>query len=88
MFRAAVASVLVFVSAVIASAQTAPQIEDSFRETLALLEAHLAPRPYLMGARPAFADFGLWPQIYEAWTDPTAGALVEVMCVSDWPIRA
>lgn len=58
------------------SAQTAPQIEQSFRDAIALLEAHLASRPYLFGARPAFADFGLWGQIYNAWTDPTPGALI------------
>ncbi len=34
-------------------------------------------RPYLFGARPAFGDFGLWAQLYECWTDPTAGALIE-----------
>jgi glutathione S-transferase len=57
--------------------QTAPQIERSFREALDLLEAHLSARPYLFGGRPAFGDFGLWAQIYEAWTDPTAGAWIE-----------
>jgi len=57
--------------------QTAPQIERSFRDALGLLEVHLAERPYLFGARPAFGDFGLWGQIYEAWTDPTAGAWIE-----------
>ena len=36
----------------------------------------LASRPYLFGGRPAFGDFGLWGQIYEMWTDPTAGALI------------
>jgi glutathione S-transferase len=59
------------------NAQTAPQIEASFRESLALLDAHLAERPYLFGGRPAFGDFGLWAQFYEAWTDPTPGALIE-----------
>ena len=58
------------------SEQTAPQIEASFSDGVALLEAHLASRPYLFGARPAFADFGLWGQVYNAWTDPTAGAIV------------
>ena len=43
---------------------------------LALLDAHLATRPYLFGARPAYGDFGLWGQIYEMWTDPTAGGLI------------
>jgi glutathione S-transferase len=59
------------------SEQNAPQIEGSFREALEQLNRHLADRPYLFGARPAFADFGLWGQIYEAWTDPTAGGLIE-----------
>jgi len=59
------------------SPATAPQIEASFRETIDLLEAHLATRPYLFGGRPAFADFGLWGQIYNAWTDPTPGAWIE-----------
>ena len=56
---------------------TAPQIEQSFQDALALLDAHLADRPYLFGKRPAFADFGLWGQIYNAWTDPTCKGIVE-----------
>ena len=56
--------------------QTAPQIEQSFQDSVALLETHLADRPYLFGARPAFADFGLWGQVYNAWTDPTAGGIL------------
>ena len=58
------------------SAATAPQIEAGFADMLGLLDAHLATRPYLFGGRPAFGDFGLWGQIYEMWTDPTAGALI------------
>jgi glutathione S-transferase len=58
------------------SAETAPQIEDSYRDTLDLLEAHLGHRPYLFGSRPVFADFGLWGQIYQASTDPTPGAIL------------
>jgi glutathione S-transferase len=65
------------VSFVGSSAQTAPQIEQSFRDTLAILEPHLANRAYLFGQRPAFADFAMWGQIYNAWTDPTPGAIVE-----------
>ena len=64
------------VSFVGSSPQTAPQIEDSFRETLAILEPHFAERAYLFGQRPAFADFALWGQLYNAWTDPTPGALI------------
>jgi glutathione S-transferase len=59
------------------SPENAPLIESSFEEALGLLDAHLESRPYLFGARPAFGDFGLYAQIYEAWTDPTAGALIE-----------
>ncbi len=55
---------------------TAPQIESSFRSALAQLEAHLAERPYLFGERPAYGDFGLWGQLYNAWTDPTPAGLV------------
>lgn len=71
------------------SAQTAAQIEDSFRESIALLDTHLAARPYLFGARPAFGDFGLWAQLYEAWSDPTPGALIEGRAphVLDWVHR-
>ena len=58
------------------NAVTAPQIEAGFLDMLGLLDSHLAGRPYLFGGRPAFGDFGLWGQIYEMWTDPTAGAII------------
>jgi glutathione S-transferase len=56
------------------NAETAPQIEQSYLDTLDLLEAHLGSRAYLLGARPGFADFGVWGQLYECLSDPTAGA--------------
>ena len=56
---------------------TAPQIEQSFKDTLAILDTHLASRPYIFGGRPAFADFALWGQIYNARRDHTPGAIVE-----------
>ena len=59
--------------------QTAPQIEESFVQAIELLDKHLATRPYLFGGRPSFGDFGLWGQIYNAWTDPTAAAWIESM---------
>jgi glutathione S-transferase len=40
------------------NAANAPQIEAGFRDMLALLDAHLAARPYLFGGRPGFGDFG------------------------------
>jgi glutathione S-transferase len=71
------------------NAVTAPQIEAGFARMLALLDAHLATRPYLFGARPAYGDFGLWGQIYEMWTDPTAGGLIggSAPHVLDWVHR-
>ncbi len=65
------------VSFVGSNPQTAPQIEESFRDTVAILEPHFATRAYLFGNRPAFADFGLWGQLYNAWTDPTPGAIID-----------
>lgn len=56
---------------------TAPIIEQSFRDAVEILDAHLANRSYLFGERPAYADFALWGQIYNAWTDPTPGSLIE-----------
>ena len=56
---------------------TSPVIEGSFRDGIALLETHLAQRPYLFGERPCFGDFGLAAQINAASTDPTAGAILE-----------
>lgn len=59
------------------SDETAPFIESTFHKALGQLDAHLSCRPYLFGARPAFADFALWGQIYNMWTDPTPGAIIE-----------
>lgn len=55
---------------------TRAQIEGSFRREVAILERHLAARPYLFGGRPAFGDFGVFAQLYEALTDPTPGAIL------------
>jgi glutathione S-transferase len=59
------------------SPANAPFIEASYRETLALLEAHLAGRDYLFGGRPAFGDFGLAAQLHQCATDPTAGSILQ-----------
>ena len=56
--------------------KTAPLLVDSFKDGIRLLERHLASRSYLFGGRPSLADFGLGAQIYQAWTDPTAGAIL------------
>lgn len=54
-----------------------PQLQQSFIDLSAMLDAHLASRPYLLGARPCFGDFGLWCNFHQAWTDPTANAHLE-----------
>lgn len=68
---------------------TAPQIEQSFRDALGFLEAHLSDRPYLFGGRPAFADFGLWGQFYTARRDHTPRQIIEASApnVSAWVDR-
>lgn len=58
------------------TAATKEQIEGSFKNQLAILEQHLATRTYLFGGRPALADFGLFPQLYECSTDPTPAAIM------------
>jgi glutathione S-transferase len=59
------------------SAQTTPQIEASFVESVALLDKHLAGRDYLFGGAPSFGDFGLWAQIYNADKDPTPHEIIK-----------
>ncbi len=59
------------------SPQTAKQIEESYRDSIDLLEPHLAIRPYLFGSRPAFADFALWGQLYNTFRDPTPNAILK-----------
>jgi glutathione S-transferase len=58
------------------SAETREQIEASFRRQLAILDPHLARRPYLFGGRPCLGDFGLFAQLYECSIDPTPGAVL------------
>lgn len=71
------------------NAVTAPQIEQSFKDALGFLEAHLSDRPYLFGGRPAFADFGLWGQLYTARRDHTPRQIIEASApnVSAWVDR-
>jgi glutathione S-transferase len=58
------------------SEATADLIRGYLNELLDLLEPHLASRKYLFGARPAFGDFGLSAQLYEASVDPTGGSII------------
>lgn len=41
------------------TAETIPQIEDSYAELLAALNAHLRQTPYLLGGRPSIGDYGM-----------------------------
>lgn len=43
---------------------TIPAIEDSYQAFLALLDAHLAVHPYLLGGRPTLGDYGLIAPLY------------------------
>ncbi len=58
------------------SETTAPVIEGSYTRLIALLDAHLATRPYLFGGRPAMADFGLAAQLGQLLSDPTPGEIM------------
>jgi hypothetical protein len=58
------------------SAATKDLIERSFRRQLAILEPHLAARPYLFGGRPVFGDFGLFAQLHQCSTDPTPSRIM------------
>ncbi len=68
------------------SPATAPLITAYWLELIDILERHLAARPYLFGARPAYGDFGLALQLYEASVDPTCGADLRgrATAVLDW----
>jgi glutathione S-transferase len=59
------------------SKDNAPLIKRYLNELLSLLEHHLSSHRYLLGERPAFADFGLAPQIYELASDPTGGGIIK-----------
>ena len=59
------------------SRQTAPVIEALYRDTLQMLEAIFRVRPFLMGARPVEADFGLMgPFLRHFSRDPTPAAIL------------
>ena len=71
------------------SEANAPLISRYLDDLLAILESHLESRKYLFGARPAFADFGLAPQLYEAALDPTAAGIIRARApkVLAWSYR-
>ncbi|MBL4739890.1 MAG: glutathione S-transferase family protein [Sneathiella sp.] len=59
------------------SKQNKEIIENSLDQLLDLLETHLSNRSYLFGGRPAFADFGLFGQLYGCTQQPTSLKIME-----------
>ena len=58
------------------NAVTGPVIEASYRRFLAVFEAHLSAQPFVLGGRPASADFAIYGQLTQlAQFDPTPMAL-------------
>ena len=58
------------------NATTGPVIEDSYVRLLGLLDARLRESPFVLGARPAACDFGLYGQLTQlAGWDPTPRAI-------------
>lgn len=53
-----------------------PLLVESFRNVADILETHLSTRSYLFGERPAYGDFGLWGQLYQAYDDPSCRAIL------------
>ena len=59
------------------SRETAPQMEALYHRTLEQLEAILARRPFLLGARPTLADFGFFASMFRHFgIDPTPAAIM------------
>ncbi|MCH2171863.1 glutathione S-transferase family protein [Myxococcota bacterium] len=56
-----------------ANGTNAPHLERSWFRTVEILNEHLEHRSYLFGERPAFADFGIWGNLNQAYSDPTCG---------------
>lgn len=61
------------VSFVGASEANVALLQRSWQQLVADLEAHIASRQYLFGGRPTLADFSLYGQLVQAYSDPTAG---------------
>ena len=60
------------------SGATTAAIEQSYLALLADLDAHFALHPFLLGARPSIADFGLYGPLYaHLYRDPASGRLMK-----------
>lgn len=63
------------------TAENFPLIEASTRAVLAALEAHVVDRHCLFGTMPSLAEFGIFGQLSQLGTDPTA----QTMMRADYP---
>ena len=59
-----------------ANGNNRPLLVESFANLVDMLEIHLQGRSFLLGERPCFGDFGLWGQMYQAYTDPSCEAIL------------
>lgn len=67
------------------SPETAPAIAESYREFLALFDAHLATTPYLLGGRPTIGDYGLIGPLYpHLGRDPYPAQLMKATAYHVW----
>ena len=67
-----------------------PAMEESYRELLAVLEAHFRLHPYLLGGRPSLADFGMIAPLYAHLArDPVPAQLMRTVApnVARWTER-
>lgn len=78
MFRARQVSRMALVGC---TAENFPLIEASTRAVLSALEAHVVNRHCLFGTRPSLAEFGIYGQLSQLGTDPTAQAMMR----ADYP---
>jgi glutathione S-transferase len=65
--------------------RTRPHVEASYARALAALEPVLAKRPFLLGARPTVADFGLFGSMFRHFAlDPTPGRIMRDRAPAVW----
>ncbi len=72
------------------TAQTRPQIEALYLRTLDALEQVFAVRPFMLGARPVEADFGMFGPMFRHFSiDPTAAQIMRARAprVLEWTAR-
>ncbi len=67
------------------SPETAAAVEESYEEFLALLDAHLATHPYLLGGRPTIGDYGLIAPLYAHLArDPYPAQMMKTRAYHVW----